>query len=202
MNTTVLSASLAVWLMTPAAPMPAAEGVGQDRAESDSIERMSRYNVVWTSPSKDATGVMPIGNGDIAAGVYAIENGDLFLLLSKNDAFNYRGDLKFYQVEPMAARFPDPFRFNTFGNLLESPQMTLKEGVLCGTGTSFDLRIHALAMQTPSPETWIEAIERQALPPADAARDWAEHRAWHGAYRNRQRRPADRVGHCPGLAET
>jgi hypothetical protein len=34
-----------------------------------------------------------IGNGDIAAGVYAIENGDLFLLLSKNDAFNYMGDL-------------------------------------------------------------------------------------------------------------
>ena len=108
-NTTVLSASLAVWLMTPAAPMPAAEGVGQDRAESDSIERMSRYNVVWTSPSKDATGVMPIGNGDIAAGVYAIENGDLFLLLSKNDAFNYMGDL--YKTGRLrVALDPNPFR--------------------------------------------------------------------------------------------
>jgi len=55
--------------------------------------RMRRYNVVWNSPSKDASGVMPIGNGDIAAGVYAIENGDLYLLLSKNDAFTYVGDI-------------------------------------------------------------------------------------------------------------
>jgi hypothetical protein len=56
-------------------------------------ERMRRYNVVWNSPSKDASGVMPVGNGDIAAGVYAIENGDLYLLLSKNDAYTYMGDI-------------------------------------------------------------------------------------------------------------
>ena len=54
---------------------------------------MARYNVVWNTPSKDPTGVMSVGNGDIGAGVYAIENGDLYLLLSKNDAFNYCGDL-------------------------------------------------------------------------------------------------------------
>ena len=59
---------------------------------------VARYNVVWDSPSKDASGVMPLGNGDIAAGVYAIENGDLYLLLAKNDAYTYqpvaRGDRK------------------------------------------------------------------------------------------------------------
>ncbi|MEI6350682.1 MAG: DUF5703 domain-containing protein [Verrucomicrobiota bacterium] len=54
---------------------------------------MARYNVVWNTPSKDPTGVMSVGNGDIGAGVYAIENGDLYLLLSKNDALNYCGDL-------------------------------------------------------------------------------------------------------------
>jgi hypothetical protein len=69
---------------------------------------MSRYNVVWTSPSKDATGVMPIGNGDIGAGVYAIENGDLFLLLSKNDAFNYMGDL-YKTGRVRIALDPNPF---------------------------------------------------------------------------------------------
>ena len=42
------------------------------------VNRMSRYNVVWNTPSRDATGVMPLGNGDLAAGVYAIENGDLY----------------------------------------------------------------------------------------------------------------------------
>lgn len=56
-------------------------------------ESVSKYNVVWNTPSKDASGTMPIGNGDLAANVYAIENGDLYLLLSKNDAYNYCGDL-------------------------------------------------------------------------------------------------------------
>jgi len=46
-----------------------------------------KYNVIWNSPSTDASGQMPLGNGDIAAGVYAIEDDTLYLLLSKNDAF-------------------------------------------------------------------------------------------------------------------
>jgi len=56
-------------------------------------DRVGRYNVVWTNASRDAAGVMPLGNGDIAAGVYAIENGDLYLLLAKNDAYTYMGDI-------------------------------------------------------------------------------------------------------------
>jgi hypothetical protein len=63
------------------------------QGENSSARRMARYNVVWTNASKNASGAMPIGNGDIAASVYAIENGDLYLLLAKNDAFNYCGDL-------------------------------------------------------------------------------------------------------------
>jgi len=271
-------------------------------------ERISRYNVVWTSPSKDATGVMPLGNGDIAAGVYAIEGGDLYLLLAKNDAYTYQGDifktgrvrisldpnpfqpgkpfrqtldlatgsirieadgvtlriwadanqpvyhiqidspreiavaarpefwkridhcpfnvqgyttaalprdaeptqdvrlergntilwyypvgdrsiypddLKAYQVQHMAARFADPLRFNTFGNLLECPSLTLQDGALRGRGTSFDLRIHALARQTPQAETWIETIERKAAQPVDVAKDWPTHRAWWAAFWDR-----------------
>jgi len=280
----------------------------QARGESTSAaERMGRYNVVWNSPSKDATGVMPIGNGDIAAGVYAIENGDLYLLLSKNDAYTYMGDifktgrvrvslnpnpfqpgrafrqtldlqsgsilieadgvtlriwadanrpvfhveinsprqiavtaqpefwkrfdtcaynvtdyyskssllppgvepaqdvrlerdgkllwyypvgdrsvypddLKFYQVEHMAEKFPDPYRYNTFGNLLESPALQLKDGVLRGAGKRFDIRIHALALQARKPETWIQAIERQAAASLNAATDWEKHRAWWASF--------------------
>jgi alpha-L-fucosidase 2 len=85
----------------------------------------------------------------------------------------------------MAAKFPDPFRFNTFGNLLESPALKLKDGALRGTGKSFDIRIHGLAMQTPKVEAWIETIERQAARPMDAARDWEKHRAWWASFWNR-----------------
>ncbi|MCX6929169.1 MAG: DUF5703 domain-containing protein, partial [Verrucomicrobia bacterium] len=252
------------------------------RAESGAVHRMSRYNVVWESPSKDATGVMPLGNGDIAAGVYVIEDGDLYLLLSKNDAYNSTGeiyktgrvrvtldpnpfrrgkpfrqtldlaagsilieangvvlrvwadanrplchveitapgeikvvarpefwdrldhtrdvrqdaegsilwyfpvgdqsvyprDLKFYHVEQMQAKFPDPYRFNTFGHLLQSPQLSLAQGTLAGKGKVFDIRIHALAQQTPAATAWIEAIQQQAKRPVDLKKDWEAHCAW------------------------
>lgn len=268
-----------------------------------SEQRMSRYNVVWESPSKDATGVMPIGNGDIAAGVYAIENGDLYMLLAKNDAYTYMGDifktgrvrislkpnpfkagkpflqtldlatgsirieadgmilriwadahrpvfhveinspkevavivqpdlwkridytvsnvtkfytasggwhpnveptqdvrlerggkilwyfpvgdrsiysddLKFYKVEHMSSKFPDPFRYNTFGNLLESPELSLVGGTLAGKGKTMDIRIHALTMQSPTPSRWIETIERQATRPLSVKKDWDNHCRW------------------------
>lgn len=263
---------------------------------------MSRYNVVWESPSSDCTGQMPLGNGDIAAGVYAIEDDALYLLLSKNDAYTYNGDLfktgrvrvslnpnpfragkafrqtldletgsieieaggvslriwadannpvyhvqiespkeiavhaspdlweridgckwnitqdpidpptqdvrlerngrilwyfavgdrsvfptelEFYDVEPIAGVCPDPYRFNTFGNLLDSPELKLKDGALSGTGKRFDIRIHALAQQTPEVSDWIETIERQAASANDVKEDWREHGQWWSAFWNR-----------------
>ena len=263
---------------------------------------LSRYNVVWDTPSQDASGAMPLGNGDLAASVYVVADGDLYLLLAKNDAYTWQGDLfktgrvrvtlapnpfragrpfrqtldlatgavhitadgvtlrlwadankpvyhvevsaphdvtvtarpefwqrfdacsfnerrgytvasdqptqdvrldrdgrivwyyavgdrsilpddlKFYQVEHMAGKVADPLRHNTFGNLLESPTLKLRDGALVGTGRAHDLRIHALTRQTPRPEQWIAAIEQQAAQPLDTARDWERHRAWWAAF--------------------
>ncbi len=271
-------------------------------AGASASEPMSRYNVVWDSPSKDASGQMPLGNGDIAAGVYAIEDGDLYLLLGKNDAFNYNGDIyktgrvrislspnpfdkgkpfrqtldlptgsihieangvslriwadanrpvynvqidspdevtasaapefwerfddcqfncsrepidnvtqdvrlerngnilwyfavgdrsvfptemKYYDVETMISEHPDPYRFNTFGNLLESPDLTLENGSLNGKGRSFDIRIHALTKQTPEISTWIDTIEQQATQLGDVKEDWAAHCRWWSAFWDR-----------------
>ena len=271
---------------------------------TETTNRMSRYNVVWTTPSSDATGVMPIGNGDIAAGVYAIENGDLYLLLAKNDAYNYQGDLfktgrvrislnpnpfksgkpfrqtldlmtgsirieadglkiriwadanrpvyhvevssprevqvnvrpdlwkrpdctpfnmtefngtkfypstaiseptqdvslerdgnmlwyfpvgdrsiypddlKYYNVRQMSSKLKDPFRFNTFGNLMECPQLLLNNGALTGKGKTFEIRIHSLTMQTPEPSTWVQTIEQQAARKPDIQADWNHHCRW------------------------
>ena len=263
---------------------------------------VSRYNVIWDNPSKDATGQMPMGNGDIAAGVYAIEDGDLYLLLSKNDAFTYNGDIfktgrvrvalnpnpftkgnsfkqtldlatgsilieankvtiriwadahkpvyhiqidspeeisvsaapefwtrfddcshnvsrapidtptqdvslerngqfiwyfpvgdrsvyqadmDFYGVPEMASKYPDPYRFNTFGNLLESPDLNLENAVLSGKGKQFDIRIHALTKQAPEAEEWISTIETQATAPIDVKVDWEAHCQWWSAFWDR-----------------
>ena len=68
-------------------------GMGVPVFAQDASSLVTPYNVVWESPSVDASGQMPLGNGDIAAGVYAIEDDALYLLLAKNDAFNYNGDI-------------------------------------------------------------------------------------------------------------
>ncbi len=279
-----------------------ADGVASEPTAGENPVPMARYNVVWDSPSKDESGQMPLGNGDIGAGVYAIEDGDLYLLLAKNDAFNYNGDIfktgrvrvsldsnpfakgkpfrqildlptgsirieadgvslriwadanrpvyhveinspdevsvtavadlferidsckhntsrtpidsvtqdvrlerngkilwyfpvgdrsvypadmKYYDVEHMTSKYPDPYRFNTFGNLLESPDLSLEKGALTGRGKSFDIRIHALTKQTPEISTWIETIERQSMQPIDANTDWTAHCRWWSAFWNR-----------------
>jgi pimeloyl-ACP methyl ester carboxylesterase len=56
-------------------------------------EPVSNRNLVWTSPSKDSKGSMPIGNGEIGANVWVEENGDLLFYLSKTDAWSENGRL-------------------------------------------------------------------------------------------------------------
>jgi hypothetical protein len=257
--------------------------------------KMSKYNVVWHSPSTDASGQMPLGNGDVAAGAYALENDALYLLLSKNDAFTYNGDLfktgrvkisispnpfvsgkafkqtldletasirieaegiklliwadahrnvyhvqveseeavsikavpefwerndgspwnltsepidpptqdvlvegknaliwyyavgdrsvfptemKYYDVEEMLDTYPDPYRFNTFGNLLFSPDLQLTKGSLQGSGTAFDIRIFAQSERMADTKAWIRKLEKRASQKRDTEQDWMAHKAW------------------------
>lgn len=44
--------------------------------------------MIWTHPSRDSSGSMPLGNGDIGLNVWAEENGDLLFYLSKTDAWD------------------------------------------------------------------------------------------------------------------
>lgn len=46
------------------------------------------YNVVWDSPSKDALGSMPLGNGDIGLNVWVEASGDLLFYIGKTDAWD------------------------------------------------------------------------------------------------------------------
>ena len=256
---------------------------------------VNKYNVVWESPSKDKSGQMPLGNGDIAAGIYVIENGDLYLLLAKNDAYTYNGDIfktgrvqislnpnpfkkgkpfkqsmdmltgsicieadgikiriwadanrpvyhveidspneltvtaqpdlwerfddcghnvsrepidtptqdktvirdnkiiwyyavgdrsvypsemKYYDVPEMIEKYSDPYRYNTFGNLLESHDLELEGGALKGEGKQFDIRIHAQSQQSPEIEDWIKDIERLAAKHIDVESNWRQHCQW------------------------
>lgn len=70
------------------------------------------YNVIWTSPSKDANGSMPLGNGDIALNAWVEENGDLLFYIGKTDAWDDYGRL----LKVGKIRFtltPNPYTQNT-----------------------------------------------------------------------------------------
>jgi len=56
-------------------------GFGAGRSVSD-------YDVVWDGPSKDSSGSMPIGNGDIGLNVWVNPAGELVFYISKTDAWS------------------------------------------------------------------------------------------------------------------
>lgn len=60
-------------------------GPEQDQGQ---VSRLDRYNVVWEGASKDSSGSMPLGNGDIGLNVWVEESGDLVFYISKTDAWD------------------------------------------------------------------------------------------------------------------
>lgn len=48
----------------------------------------SAYNEVWTSPSKDAAGSMPLGNGELGINMWVQDDGELRFYLSRTDSFS------------------------------------------------------------------------------------------------------------------
>ncbi|MDA8746523.1 DUF5703 domain-containing protein, partial [Rubripirellula amarantea] len=50
-------------------------------------------DVVWTSPSTNSAGSMPLGNGDIGVNAWVEPSGDLLLYVGKTDAWSENGRL-------------------------------------------------------------------------------------------------------------
>ena len=57
-------------------------------AQTGPSDPLDACNVVWDTPSEDHNGSMPIGNGDIGMNVWVDTGGNLWLLLSKTDAWS------------------------------------------------------------------------------------------------------------------
>lgn len=54
---------------------------------SSFFSQLKKYNVIWTSQSKNSGESMPCGGGDIGLNVW-VENGDILLYLSRSGAFD------------------------------------------------------------------------------------------------------------------
>ena len=71
--------------------------------------QLDRCNVTWTSPSRDSSGSMPLGNGDIGLNLWVEPDGDLLCYLSKTDAWCGTGRLlKLGRLR--VSLDPNPFR--------------------------------------------------------------------------------------------
>lgn len=105
-------------------------------------------------------------------------DGQIIWYYAVGDRSVFESDMKYYDVPELIGQQPDPYRYNTFGNLLESPDLELIDGKLSGRGQKFDIRIHALTRQAPDPEDWIKAIQNEASKPIKLQEDWARHCQW------------------------
>jgi hypothetical protein len=83
--------SLTILLLVTLPPLHAQQKTPPNAKEA-ATQRMSRYNVVWDTPSKDATGSMPLGGGNVGLNVW-VEGDDLLFYLGSSDSFLESGQL-------------------------------------------------------------------------------------------------------------
>jgi hypothetical protein len=62
-------------------------------AQAAPVPTLDSYNVVWDSPSADARGSMPLGNGDVGINAWVETNGDLCFYIGKTDSWGDNGRL-------------------------------------------------------------------------------------------------------------
>jgi hypothetical protein len=96
----------------------------------------------------------------------------------------YPDDLKYYGVEDMADRHPDPFRRRTFGCAMQVEGLKPDSGAFKGFGKSFAVEIASLCRQVENPAEWIGEA-RRLLAPHDRGQAFREHCAWWTAFWNR-----------------
>lgn len=97
---------------------------------------LDRQNVVWTTPSANASGSMPLGNGEVGLNVWVEEGGDLLFYVSRTDAWSEASRLlKLGRVRVKIS--PNPFEK---GKLFRQ-ELILKDGRISLKAGQVDLNI-------------------------------------------------------------
>jgi len=102
----------------PAAVVLIAAGILAGPALASPVSSRADFDppaVVWESPSRDARGSMPLGNGDIALNAWVEPSGDLLFYVGKSDAWEdntrlAKVGLVRLRLEPVLLRPEDRFR--------------------------------------------------------------------------------------------
>ncbi len=113
---------------------------------------LTACNVVWDSPSRDSSGSMPIGNGDIGLNVWIEEHGDLLFYIGKSDAWSENAQLlKLGRVR--VSLEPNPFAgVGTFRQ-----ELRLREGeITVAAGEGRGRTIVRVWVDANRPVVWVE----------------------------------------------
>lgn len=152
-------------------------------------EALDAYNVVWETPSTNAAGSMPIGNGEVGINLWTEPGGDLVFYISRSDAWSEAsrllklGRVRITMDPPLFTR-DAPFR----------QELRLRDGVvhIDAGGCSLDVFVDSdkpvihLTGRSPTPrritasvESW--RTERRRLsgrgPDAELTSSWTMHDA-------------------------
>jgi alpha-L-fucosidase 2 len=97
--------------------------MAQASEDGEALANLDHYNVLWSSPSKDALGSMPLGNGDIGVNAWVEPSGDLVFYVSKTDAWDEIGRL--CKIGRVRVTFDPPLSTNSFRQ-----ELKLRDGVI------------------------------------------------------------------------
>ncbi len=130
---------------------------------------VSKYDLVWDSPSGDASGNMPIGNGEVGANVWVESNGDLVFYMSRTDSWSETGEL--YKLGRVRVSFsPSIVSGGDFSQILDLADGRIK---LHGAGTDLSF--------------WIDS-EQPVIRIAGSSKEGVSVRAKAEVWRDRQER--------------
>ncbi len=135
---------------------------------------VDQYNAVWNSPSKDSSGSMPLGNGDIGLNVWVEEGGDLVFYIGKTDAWSESARL--LKLGRVRVRFsPNPFGVGQ--PFRQTLKLSTGEILIAGgkPGAEMKLRI------------WVDANQPVIRVESDAAQN-TEMQVIYERWRDQQRR--------------
>ena len=101
MNITTAKISLKCAALAACVAIGRAESMKQPQ-----IDPLDNFNVVWNTPSENAQGSMPLGNGDVGINAWLEAHGDLVFYVSKTDAWNE--DSRLCKIGRIRVKFDPP----------------------------------------------------------------------------------------------
>ncbi|MBV5283538.1 MAG: hypothetical protein JZU53_14045 [Paludibacter sp.] len=163
-----------------------------------------KFNVIWTSPSNDSFGSMPLGNGDVGLNVWVEKNGDLVFYISKVNAFDAAhllpklGRIRLKMQPALSVsdfkqtlNLPDASILVQAGDVQFKVWVDANKPVICLEGKSKTPRIATISLETLRPLTNITDSVQKSGTAGVLFNDKSNRLAW--CYRNQTSALSDRL---------